>query len=613
MGVQGALIRAMQLFVFLTLCCCALVFSSTITHLSEDLILKEVESALRNITNRDGIFEPDEMSLEARAKLYAFSNINIFDQRPKEPVWPYYDIDCNTCMLAATLLIDLFQAGTPLWEIEVAVASLCIVLEIELPEVCEGSIHNYGYQVEYILQHMSDPSPALLCGVFVGGECGDQENVNGWVVDIPEFPEKPPVLVPEDPDETISELKVLQITDVHIDMSYLPGSPVNCGLPCCCMAETGLAGEGETSAGFWGDYQCDLPVNTFQEIVRHIAEVHTDLDYIIYTGDSPAHDIWLQTKERNLEHQVLVLTTIDQYLPGIPVYLTLGNHEGFPVNSFPTDTELGTVVSGDWLYTSVGDMAWADNLDDEARETFKANGFYSTLVKPGLRIIGINNNFCVGLNFFTFLDFSDPGDQLSWLVEQLLLSEEQGEAVHILAHHPPSSCLTGWGREYTRIINRFQSTVRAQFHGHTHDDHYLVFHNETGSPSNVAFVAPSLTTFTNNNPEYRIYSVASDLEHSSYGYVIDHQTWSMDLSLLNSEDDIPEWKKLYSAREDLGLGGVDYSDWVAILEAANDDTELFEKLVVYYSQDRFGGSLPNKKSFLCRMIWNAECQFDDFL
>merc|ERR1711936_72872 len=340
------------------------------------------------------------------------------------------------------------------------------------------------------------------------------------------------------------------------------------------MEETGLAGDDETAAGVWGDYQCDLPVNTFQEMVRHIAEVHTDLDYIIYTGDSPAHDIWLQTKERNLEHQKVVLNTIDQYLPGIPVYLTLGNHEGFPVNSFPTSTELGTVVSGDWLYNSVGDMAWASNLEEEAKETFKQNGFYSTLATPGLRIIGINNNFCVGLNFFTFLDFSDPGDQLSWLVDQLLMSEEQGEAVHILAHHPPSSCPNGWGREYTKIINRFQSTVKAQFHGHTHDDHYIVFHNETGSPSNIGFVSPSVTPYTDNNPEYRIYSVASDPNHSSYGYVVDHQTWTMDLSQVYTEQDAPHWRSLYTARGDIGLGGVDPSSWKDILDTANVDMEL---------------------------------------
>ena len=598
----------MKLCIALLFCCILNVELTSSTSANPEMV-RELVVALRNLTLGEDQFRPDMMSAESRASLYSISNINMFEQRKRELVWPYFNLDCAACEAAATLFIGLFQAGTPLWEVEVAVISLCIVLEIEAVEVCEGMVHNYGYQVEYIVQHMPDPSPTLFCGVFVGGDCGDQGNVNGWEVEIPEFPEKPAVISPENPDDTISELKVLQITDVHMDLSYLPGSPVDCGLPCCCLAETGLAEDGEDAAGFWGDYSCDLPSYTFEDMVKHLAEAHTDLDYVIYTGDSPAHDVWLQTTDKNLEHQVFVLNTIDEYLPGIPVYLTLGNHEGFPVNSFPTSTEMGTIVSGDWLYGAVGELAWAANLEEDAQAMFKENGFYSTLVKPGFRIIGLNNNFCVGMNFFLFLDFSDPAGQLSWLVEQLLVSEELGEVVHILAHHPPGSCLTGWGREYTKIINRFQSTVKAQFHGHTHDDHYIVFHNETGSPSNTAFVSPSVTPYTDNNPEYRIYSVSGDPDHSSYGYVMDHQTWTMDLSKVNSEEDIPEWRHLYSARADLGLQGVSASDWKDVLEAANVDMELFEKLVVYYTQDRFNG-LPDKRGFLCRNIWNTECSYE---
>ena len=267
----------MKLYIALFLFCILNATSSSL-YSKDSAIVREVESALRNLTIGNGEFVPGMMSEDARASLYSISNINMFEQRPKQLVWPYFSLDCTACEAAAILFIGLFQAGTPLWEVEVAVTSLCIVLEIEAVEVCEGMVHNYGYQVEYIVQHMTDPSPELFCGVFVGGDCGDQGNVNGWEVDIPEFPEKPPVTFPENPDDTVSDLKVLQITDVHLDLSYLPGSPVDCGLPCCCLAETGLAEEGQTAAGFWGDYNCDLPSNTFEDMVRHVAEVHTDLD-----------------------------------------------------------------------------------------------------------------------------------------------------------------------------------------------------------------------------------------------------------------------------------------------------------------------------------------------
>ena len=32
------------------------------------------------------------------------------------------------------------------------------------------------------------------------------------------------------------------------------------------------------------------------------------------------------------------------------MFLTLGNHEGFPVNAFPTDAQENSIASGAWLY-----------------------------------------------------------------------------------------------------------------------------------------------------------------------------------------------------------------------------------------------------------------------
>ena len=111
----------------------------------------------------------------------------------------------------------------------------------------------------------------------------------------------------------------------------------------------------------------------------------------------------------------------------------MGNHEGFPVDTFPTDAERGSNVSIEWLYDSVADLAWADNLVMEDKEMFLRNGFYTTLIQPGLRLISLNTNFCQGGNFFLFLDFSDPAEQLKWLTEQLTLSEQKGSLGSIIS------------------------------------------------------------------------------------------------------------------------------------------------------------------------------------
>lgn len=83
--------------------------------------------------------------------------------------------------------------------------------------------------------------------------------------------------------------------------------------------------------------------------------------------------------------------------------------------------------------------------------------------------------------------------------------------VHILSHIPPGNgdCWTIFSREFAKIINRFESTVAAQFYGHTHNDEYKIFYDavQTDRPINVAFVAPSLTTYSNMNPGYRTYTI----------------------------------------------------------------------------------------------------------
>ena len=86
--------------------------------------------------------------------------------------------------------------------------------------------------------------------------------------------------------------------------------------------------------------------------------------------------------------------------------------------------------------------------------------------------------------------------------------------VHILSHVPPgnSECLGAWGREYSRIISRFEDTVAAQFHGHTHYDHFALHYDpaNTSRATSVGFISPSVATYTGLSPGYRIYHVDPD-------------------------------------------------------------------------------------------------------
>lgn len=55
-----------------------------------------------------------------------------------------------------------------------------------------------------------------------------------------------------------------------------------------------------------------------------------DIDYIIWTGDLPPHDIWSQTKESNLNIVRDTTQLLLEAFPGVPIFPALGNHESVP-------------------------------------------------------------------------------------------------------------------------------------------------------------------------------------------------------------------------------------------------------------------------------------------
>ena len=60
-----------------------------------------------------------------------------------------------------------------------------------------------------------------------------------------------------------------------------------------------------------------------------------EIDYIMITGDYPAHDVWLQSRRGNLEHAKKVHDLVTKVFPDKMILPGVGNHESFPCNSYP--------------------------------------------------------------------------------------------------------------------------------------------------------------------------------------------------------------------------------------------------------------------------------------
>lgn len=88
-------------------------------------------------------------------------------------------------------------------------------------------------------------------------------------------------------------------------------------------------------------------------------------------------------------------------------------------------------------------------------------------------------NYCNNKNWWLLLNSTDPATELQWFIYELQSAEFSNEKVHILGHIPPGhpDCLKVWSRNYYEIIARYESTITAQFFGHTHYDEFEVFYD----------------------------------------------------------------------------------------------------------------------------------------
>lgn len=57
-------------------------------------------------------------------------------------------------------------------------------------------------------------------------------------------------------------------------------------------------------------------------------------DWVYWTGDLPAHNVWNQTREDQLDILTKCVDLMHKYLPNKTVFPSLGNHESAPVNRY---------------------------------------------------------------------------------------------------------------------------------------------------------------------------------------------------------------------------------------------------------------------------------------
>ncbi|KAG7099737.1 hypothetical protein E1B28_001552 [Marasmius oreades] len=415
-------------------------------------------------------------------------------------------------------------------------------------------------------------------------------NLTSW------FKKPKPSPLPPPKKPTGKRLKVLHLSDLHIDPRYATGSEANCTSGPCCRENVVSPHQILFPAPRFGAFHCDTPFSLAMAAMEAIPPLTGTKDggfaWTIYTGDLVSHDSDNQLSRDYVTYtETLVYDLFKRMLGSGPVYAALGNHDSYN-QAQDSPHSLGKPLADQfsWNYDHVASLWEHEEWLPEAAVQLARAHYASYMVKRSdkLRVIALNTNLWYRANFFNYINMTDPdvSGMLRFLTDELQDAEDSGDRVWIIGH-----VLSGWDgsnpltnptnlfyQMYVDVtgpsladtdfvvhsVDRFSPhVISAIFWGHTHEDQLSIFYANNGTAMNantanaVAWVGPSLTPITGLNSGFRVYEVDSETFD-----VLDAYTWSSDVSEYPELDSQiergPVYTYEYSTREAYGKT---ISDW----------------------------------------------------
>ncbi|XP_020632886.1 acid sphingomyelinase-like phosphodiesterase 3b [Orbicella faveolata] len=343
-----------------------------------------------------------------------------------------------------------------------------------------------------------------------------------------------------------------QVTDFHYDKTYqFPTDPDK-----ICNSQTPDT-QKPNRTGKWGNYLCDSPWRLINSSVFAMKDIEPNPDFIIWTGDDMPHvpNSELSTEEviETVKNMTALLSTV---FTNTTVYPALGNHDYHPKHLMPPKPND--------IYTAVGDL-WSRWLPQEAVDTFKKGGFYTVLIKPGLRLVSLNTVYYYTNDRLTG-NITDPAGQFAWLDHILTNASSINEKVFIIGHVPPGAFERAprkkwfypqFNKRYIAVVLKHADVITGHFLAHQHCDSFKIFYDNRGVPRSSIFLCPAVTpwktvlpTVGYNNPGVRLYKYDRNTTH-----VKDVWQYYLNLTQANLMGE-PDWLLEYKATEDFNIPDV---------------------------------------------------------
>lgn len=394
-------------------------------------------------------------------------------------------------------------------------------------------------------------------------------NLTGWFAK----PKPNPLPAPKTPSG--KRLKVLHISDAHLDARYATHSEANCTSGLCCRANN-FNHQSPDSPLFpaprYGTYSCDSPLALVTAALEAIPPLtgseKTGFAWTLFTGDLVSHDPEYElSRTYVMYYETLLFNLFKKVLGSGPVYAVLGNHDSYNQAQDAPHAIGGPLADQfSWNYDHVASLWQYEDWIPESAVELARTHYAGYMVKraDGLRIITLNTNLWYRANYFSYINMTNPdtSGMLRFLTDELQDAEDAGDRVWIMGH-----VLSGWDGTngelnptnlFYQIVDRYTPHVIANiFWGHTHEDELSIFYSNNGTNMSaetaqvVSWVGPSITPLTNLNSGFRVYEVDSVTFD-----VLDAYTWRSDVNsypkLDNQTEAGPTYVFEYSTREAYG-------------------------------------------------------------
>jgi len=167
--------------------------------------------------------------------------------------------------------------------------------------------------------------------------------------------------------------------------------------------------------------------------------------------------------------------------------------------------------------------------------------------KTPTKVISFNSNYCYSTNFYSWVQWSDPGHELEWLENELNELEKVGGAAIMLSHVPNiKGCVRNFGMRWHALMDRYQHVIRWTMAAHYHKQSWNIERSMfSHEPIGMNYIIGSTTPWSSHQVKKPTF-VVMEMDPDTM-IPVNMVTYSFDIKHANEFNE-PKWDLDYDLK-----------------------------------------------------------------